>query len=48
MMVLLPTKNIKLALTYCQREIPPLGVYNPFEEMARTWNNSYRDSWDIF
>jgi hypothetical protein len=45
-------KSVKLALgaKANKAEVLPLGVYNPFEEMARKGLGTiaYRDSWDIF
>jgi hypothetical protein len=45
-------KSIKLALgaKANKEDVLPLGVYNPFEEMAKKGLGTiaYRDSWDIF
>lgn len=45
-------KSVKLALGAKAKktEVPPLGIYNPFEEMAKNGLGSiaHRDAWDIF
>jgi hypothetical protein len=45
-------KSVKVALgaKAKKNEVPPLGIYNPFEEMAKNGLGSiaHRDAWDIF